>query len=160
MTAVVRGVADELLPGVTADAPFMEAGLDSLGAVELRNRLSSKLGGMAEHLPDTLVFDFPTLRHLQAHALLHGQSRTSGAAPLAPGCDLASLLPALMGTPSASAGGVGVVDGRRQIALERSSRTLGPSLLIVRLMLGFPRFEAGTLHSTQRMKLSVNRKDL
>ena len=43
----------------------MEAGLDSLGAVELRSRLASRLDDA--DLPETLVFDFPTLRQLEAH---------------------------------------------------------------------------------------------
>ncbi|RSM66030.1 beta-ketoacyl synthase [Amycolatopsis sp. WAC 01376] len=45
--------ADEIAP----DAPFQSAGMDSLGAVELRNRLSTAAGFA---MPATLVFDYPT----------------------------------------------------------------------------------------------------
>ena len=50
---------------VDADAPLMEAGLDSLGSVEFRNRVAAKFEGV--ELPETLVFDFPTLRQLEGH---------------------------------------------------------------------------------------------
>ena len=63
----VQRVAQELLPtGTSLDAPLMEAGLDSLGAVEFRSRLLSELDA-AVKLPETLVFDLPTLRQVQVH---------------------------------------------------------------------------------------------
>ena len=49
---------------VPADQPLMEAGLDSLGAVELRNSLATRF---ATDLPATLIFDFPTVSALAQH---------------------------------------------------------------------------------------------
>ena len=101
VTAIVSSVAAELLPNVSADAPLMDAGLDSLGAVELRNRLA-RLFGDAIDLPETLAFDFPTLRQIESYLNTHSQPvlATIGAHSVAPrdnldGALLAQLLSSL-----------------------------------------------------------------
>jgi 3-oxoacyl-(acyl-carrier-protein) synthase/enoyl-CoA hydratase/carnithine racemase/acyl carrier protein/thioredoxin reductase len=81
VTSALTSVAAELLPGVSADVPLMESGLDSLGAVEFRNRLATKLGDAVEPAEE-LVFDFPTLRQIEAH--------------------IATLLPAIAAAPTMS----------------------------------------------------------
>ncbi|MEV6839429.1 SDR family NAD(P)-dependent oxidoreductase, partial [Streptomyces sp. NPDC051133] len=68
LTAVAAEVAGVLGYGDTGavdpERPFKEMGLDSLGAVRLRNRLS-RVTGLS--LPSTLVFGHPTVPALAAH---------------------------------------------------------------------------------------------
>ena len=70
LAVVVQNVAQELVGSqISVDTPLMEAGLDSLGAVEFRSRLASQLGDVK--LSETLIFDFPTLRQVEMHLSSH-----------------------------------------------------------------------------------------
>nr|WP_123602004.1 type I polyketide synthase [Micromonospora sp. Llam0] len=73
------GSAEEIGP----DLPFQSAGLDSLTAVELRNRLGASTGIT---LPATLVFDYPTPRELARYLrdLLTGGDQPLAVAPVLP----------------------------------------------------------------------------
>eukprot|EP00962_Isochrysis_galbana_P061311 scaffold36331_cov213-Isochrysis_galbana.AAC.1 len=62
---------------VDPDAPLMEAGLDSLGAVELGNQLQAQSGMI---LPSTLIFDYPTARQLSGYFKEQADA-ANGAAP-------------------------------------------------------------------------------
>ncbi len=63
--AVSAAVADILGATAAVDSgqPLMEAGLDSLGSVELRNALQSRFG---VQLPATAVIDYPSVEALTA----------------------------------------------------------------------------------------------
>ena len=62
------------------DQPLMEAGLDSLGAVELRNTISTQF---SSELPATVMFDYPSITALAGFIVSQSQSShplpTSGA---------------------------------------------------------------------------------
>ena len=62
------------------DQPLMEAGLDSLGALDLRNAAAAHF---AVDLPATLVIDYPSLSALAPYISgLLAVSSTSKAAPV------------------------------------------------------------------------------
>ena len=61
LLAVLELVSQTAGSAVDADAPLMESGVDSLGAVELRNQLQ---GAAGIALPATLMFEHPTARQI------------------------------------------------------------------------------------------------
>ncbi|MEV6021111.1 SDR family NAD(P)-dependent oxidoreductase [Streptomyces sp. NPDC051997] len=86
--ALVREEASRALglrsaESVGPDQPLRELGMDSVTAVELRNRIATRIGA---RLPATLLFDHPTAARLSTH-LLATALATAGGAPVlgAPG---------------------------------------------------------------------------
>jgi acyl carrier protein len=63
---VAKVIGSTAADSIDPRQPLNELGLDSLMAVDLRNRLSASLG-LARSLPATLVFDHPTLEALASY---------------------------------------------------------------------------------------------
>lgn len=62
---------------VNLDQPLTEAGLDSIGSVELRNAASALLG---KELPATLAFDYPSVKAIAGYIVSQLQALSGGAA--------------------------------------------------------------------------------
>lgn len=58
---------------ISTATPLMEAGLDSIGAVEMRNAVNEKYG---VELPATIMFDYPTIGDLAHYMVLRTASST------------------------------------------------------------------------------------
>ena len=70
LAQIVQEVTGE--SGISLDAALMDAGLDSLAATELSNRLRAKLG---VPVSPTLAFDHPTARAISTHLITAIQGR-------------------------------------------------------------------------------------
>src|SRR5262249_40221607 len=79
----VSGVLGSDSRGIPLHQGFTEMGLDSLMAVELRNRLQTSLG---IKLPSTMTFDYPTVAQLTAFLELRvfGEALDNSAVAAAP----------------------------------------------------------------------------
>ena len=79
-TQIQDAVRSVLGKDVDPGEPLMEAGLDSLGAVEMSNTLSKNVG---LELPSTFVIDYPTVASMQTFLV----GATATAEPLPPCAD-------------------------------------------------------------------------
>ncbi|MQY15477.1 Acyl carrier protein [Streptomyces sp. RB5] len=109
--------------GVPADRGFTELGLDSLGAIELRNRLQNATG---LRLPATLMFDYPNTATLAAHLLAELDELEQTEAPAAAAPDDAAVQSMLRTITPARLREAGLLDALLRLASDNGGRTPGP----------------------------------
>lgn len=84
---VVASILGIAAAAVEADRGLFESGLDSLAAIELRQRLQARFG---VSLPATLVFKFPTVAAIAEHLQGRAEPVPTVAAPVAPPAPVAA----------------------------------------------------------------------
>jgi thioesterase domain-containing protein/acyl carrier protein len=76
---------------LAADVALLESGMDSLSGVEFRNRLLNEFGGI--RIPNSAVFDYPTVSALAEFVSSQIDGTSAGASPIPNGGDAASAVP-------------------------------------------------------------------
>eukprot|EP00775_Hariotina_reticulata_P014515 gene14515-14642_t len=136
--SLVQVAVQEVLgSAVGDDQPLMAAGLDSLGTVELRNALESRLG---LRLPPTLIFDFPTVVALtefvgsriaaaapRAQQAISGGDESGARSPLQAGTARAGHQLPVQAAPLAAVGNVAIVSVAQRLPGASNSNSLKAS---------------------------------